>query len=340
MSQVLYRKYRPQSFEDVLGQDHIVKTLSSQIKLKKVAHAYLFIGSRGTGKTSIARIFAKELGVSSDDLYEIDSASNNSVENIREITSGVSTLPFNSPYKIYILDEVHMLSKSASNALLKTLEEPPSHVIFILATTEAHKVFDTISSRTETYVFKKPTVEILKQAVLNVCKKEGFEVDSQTAEMLSILGDGSFRDTLGNVQKVISISKDKKISYDEAVLVTGAPKIEIINDFVKNLSLGDLKNSLKALEKAKSSSVDPLVFCRVVVDKFRSILLLRFGQEDFIKENLSSTDMDFIKSIEGDKKVKVNSKTIDRLLLAYTQIPRSFAEFLPMELAVVDLLGE
>jgi DNA polymerase-3 subunit gamma/tau len=274
------------------------------------------------------------------DVLEIDGASNNGVDSVREIRENAKFLPSSGTRKIYIIDEVHQITSDAFNALLKTLEEPPSHVIFILATTEAHKVFDTISSRTETYVFKKPTVEILKQAVLNVCKKEGFEVDQQTAEMLAILGDGSFRDTLGNVQKVISISKDKKISYDEAVLVTGAPKIEVVNDFVKNLALGDLKNSLKALEKAKSSGVDPLVFCRVEVDKFRSILLLRFGQEDFIKENLSASDLDFIKSIEGDKKVKVNSKTIDRLLLAYTQIPRSFAEFLPMELAVVDMLGE
>lgn len=340
MSQVLYRKYRPQSFEDVLGQDSIVKTLSSQIKLKTISHAYLFIGSRGTGKTSIARIFARELGVGPDDIYEIDSASNNSVENIREIIDSTSTLPFSSPYKVYILDEVHMLSKSASNALLKTLEEPPSHVIFILATTEAHKVFDTIASRTEVYTFKKPTVDILKKAVLNVCKKEGFEIDSQTAEMLSLLGDGSFRDTLGNVQKLMSVSKDKKLSYDEAILITGAPKIEIVNDFVKFFLYEDVEKTLSVIASAKNSGTEALIFCRLVIDKIRMLMLMRFGQESFIKNIVSENDLDFLTSLKEDKNIKVDSKKLDRLLCAYLDISKSFIPFLPLELAVVEMIGD
>ena len=143
----LYRKYRPKTFGEVLGQDHIVKVLESSVETNKVSHAYLFVGSRGTGKTSVARIFAKEIGVSENDLYEIDAASNRGIEDIRALRDGARVLPFDSKYKVYIIDEVHMLSKDAWGALLKTLEEPPKHVIFILATTEVHKVPSTIVSR-------------------------------------------------------------------------------------------------------------------------------------------------------------------------------------------------
>ena len=143
----LYRKYRPQSFDQVLGQDHIVKVLQTSLQKNEISHAYLFAGSRGTGKTSIARIFAKELGTSPNDLYEIDAASYRGINEMKELLAGISTLPFDSEYKIYILDEAHQLTRDAFNVLLKTLEEPPKHVIFILATTELHKVIPTIVSR-------------------------------------------------------------------------------------------------------------------------------------------------------------------------------------------------
>ena len=156
----LYRKYRPQTFKEVLGQDHIVKVLQSSIELDKIAHAYIFSGSRGTGKTSVARIFAKELGTSANDITEIDAASNTGVDDIRALNESVNTIPFESKYKIYILDEAHMLSKSAWNALLKTLEEPPKHVIFILATTEFEKIPETVVSRCQTFSFRKPAQKV------------------------------------------------------------------------------------------------------------------------------------------------------------------------------------
>src|SRR5574343_652540 len=171
----LYRKYRPQSFKEVLGQDHIVKVLESSIESNKVSHAYLFVGSRGTGKTSVARIFARDIGVSENDMYEIDAASNRGIEDIRELRDGVRVLPFDSKYKVYIIDEVHMLSKDAWGALLKTLEEPPKHVIFILATTELHKVPDTIISRCQVFTFKKATNVICRKMLSEVASKEGYE---------------------------------------------------------------------------------------------------------------------------------------------------------------------
>ena len=220
----LYRKYRPQKFSEVFGQENIVKVLESSIKLGNIAHAYIFSGSRGTGKTSIARIFAKEIGTSTNDIVEIDAASNTGVDDIRAINESVSTLPFESKYKVYILDEAHMLSKQAWNALLKTIEEPPKHVIFILATTEFNKIPETIISRCQTFAFKKPTQKVLKEVITAIAKKEKFTIDSVSCELIALLGDGSFRDAQSILQKVISASKDNEVTLEEVELVTGSPK--------------------------------------------------------------------------------------------------------------------
>ena len=170
--QSLYRKHRPTSFTEVRGQDHVTSVLAEQMKTGKIPHAFLFAGGRGLGKTSIARIFAKELGTTSKDLYEIDAASNNSVEDIRSLTENVHTLPFESTYKVYILDEVHMLSKSAWNAFLKTLEEPPAHTLFMLATTELAKVPETVRSRCQVFELKRPTRRILEEHIAFIATAE------------------------------------------------------------------------------------------------------------------------------------------------------------------------
>ncbi len=202
--EVLYRKYRPQGFADVIGQDSVVKALSGAIKNKTIAHAYLFAGSRGIGKTSIARIFAREIGTTPNDIYEIDAASNRGIDDIRALRDAVGTLPFESEFKVYIIDEVHMLTKEAFNALLKTLEEPPKHVVFILATTEVYKLPETIVSRCQVFEFKRPTVDILKDTVMAIAEKEGFTIEPGGAELVALVGDGSFRDTHGVLERVIA----------------------------------------------------------------------------------------------------------------------------------------
>jgi DNA polymerase III subunit gamma/tau len=340
MSEVLYRKYRPAKFADVVGQDAVVKTLEAQVKNGTMSHAYLFSGTRGTGKTSIARILARELGTTENDLYEIDAASKTSVDDIRELNESVSTLPFNSKYKVYILDEVHMLSKSASNAFLKTLEEPPEHVVFILATTETHKIPETILSRCEVHMFKKPNQEVLKKHVLDVAKKEGFKIPEPSAELIALVGDGSFRDTLGTLQKVLSSSSDKAISEEEVVTVTGAPKSEMIREIISGIAEKNLEKSLSAVRQAVSSNMDMSVLLKLLLQKMRAVLLLRFGSVDMVKGDLSAEDFEFISKIAKDESVNIGSVTIVKLLDAYTSTSRSYISSLPLELALIDIIKD
>lgn len=346
----LYRKYRPKSFGEVIGQDHIVKTLEGALKLGNIFHAYLFAGSRGTGKTTLARIVAQEIGASSDDIYEIDAASNNGVDEMRALNEAVSTLPFNSPYKVYIFDEVHMFSKSAFNALLKTLEEPPKHVVFILATTELHKIPETVISRCQVFSLKKPTREILKQCATAIAKKEGFALEGGVADLIALLGDGSFRDTQGILQKIISASKDKKISLAEVEMVTGAPKGSLVNNFLTALSERKLAPALEALHKALAMNVDAKVFLELALQKLRFVLLLRYAKEMEVEiaSETSPEDFEFIKRLAttvpapgagaGTNSAGISSSLLSELLSAHDAVSRAYIPALPIELALIRLL--
>ena len=339
MEQVLYRKYRPSKFSDVVGQDHVVKVLEAEAKSGEISHAYLFAGTRGTGKTSVARIFANEIGTSKNDIYEIDAASNTSVEDIRALNESVFTLPFESKYKVYILDEVHMLSKSASNALLKTLEEPPSHVVFILATTETRKIPETVLSRCEVYTFKKPSVEVLKKVVTSVAKKEGYTLDDASAELIALLGDGSFRDTLGIVQKILSYSKNKKISEDEVRLVTGAPGVELVHDILSAIADKNLSTGLNSVKKAVSQNIDMSVFLKLILHATRTVLLVRFGAQNVVKDDLPEKEFKFISELAKNKE-SFSSQTLVELLTAYEKTTGAYISSLPLELALVNIIGE
>lgn len=337
MSEALYRKYRPGKFSEVVGQDHIVKVLEAEAKSGEISHAYLFSGTRGLGKTSIARIFADAIGTSKNDIYEIDAASNTSVDDIRNLNDSVFTLPFESKYKVYILDEVHMLSKSAANALLKTLEEPPAHVVFILATTETHKIPETVMSRCETYTFKKPSQEVLKKLVLNVAKKEGYVLDDASAELVAILGDGSFRDTLGVVQKVLAYSKDKKISEEEVRLVTGAPAIDLVHDVVSGIADKDLALALGSVKKAVGQNIDMSVFLKLILHTARAIMLARFNVGNIVKDDLSEKEFEFVSKVaKGDG--AFSSNVLVELLSAYEKTGGSYIPSLPLELALVNII--
>jgi DNA polymerase III subunit gamma/tau len=333
----LYRTYRPQGWSEVKGQEHIVRVLEASIQNKKIAHAYLFSGGRGTGKTSVARIFARDIGVTTNDIYEIDAASNTGVDDIRELREGAHVLPLESPYKVYIVDEAHMLSRNAWNAFLKTLEEPPPHVIFILATTERDKVPETVQSRCEVYTFKKPTREILAQAITDVAKREGYTLDRPASELIALLAEGSFRDALGILQKVLAVSKDKKIDAEEVELVSGAPRAELVRDLLSALAKKDSPAALGAIEISVTENMDPRVLAKLLIHRMRVVLLLRLAPD--VAETLASefgeADVELARKLS--KEPGVNSNTMRALLDAYEKTAYAAVPHLPLELAVVDI---
>ncbi len=345
----LYRKYRPKNFKEVVGQDHIVNILESSIESNKVSHAYLFVGSRGTGKTSVARIFANGIGVSPNDLYEIDAASNRGIDDIKELRDGVRVLPFDSKYKVYIIDEVHMLSKDAWGALLKTLEEPPAHVIFILATTEFQKVPDTIISRCQVFTFRKASESVTKKMLVNVSKKEGYELETGAAELLSILADGSFRDALGELQKVLNFfAKDPKskkvvaISREDVEKITGAPKSSLVNDFLSAITYKDLEKGVATVREASASSLDMKLYFKLIIEKFRIAILLRYAPKlkSSIADELGETDLEFLETlVKEDKEGLLRSTALSVLLEEYQNIDNAFISELPLELALVKIIG-
>lgn len=339
--QVLYRKYRPETFDEVFGQEHIVKVLKGSLELGNIGHAYLFSGPRGTGKTTMARIMAKELGCSETDIIEIDAASNRGIDDIRQLREGVHSLPFSSPYKIYIIDEVHMLTKEAFNALLKTLEEPPAHVIFVLATTEFHKILPTVVSRCVSFVFKSPTRSTLKDMVRGIVEKEGYTIDEPSLELIAMLGNGSFRDTQGVLQKLISYSKDTAISKDEVELVTGAPSSQLINDLLSSIKDENIEAALEKVSQAQENNIDPFIFLQMLTESVRKVMMFRFStkQKEVYQKDMGEEDVSFYSSLSAEART-INSKFLETLLDAHGHMRVNFSPYLALEIALMKHLEE
>ncbi len=335
--QSLYRAYRPQKFSEVAGQEQVTRPLSEAVKSKNIGHAYLFAGSRGLGKTSVARIFAKEIGCEGSDLYEIDAASSNSVEDIRELTENVYTLPFSSPYKVYILDEAHMLSKSAWNAFLKTLEEPPPHGVFILATTELERVPETVQSRCQVFEFKKPTRKALAGVVVSVAKQEGVAIASDAAELIALLAEASYRDALSVLQKVLIANPGKSLSLEGVELATGAPKRALVHALLSALAKGERAGALMAIEKASKSGADMRLFIELTIEAVRSTLLLRYAPD--LKQDLQTEiGEDELKALEVFAKLDgVTHKTLLALINALDRARYAPLPVVPLELVVLEL---
>ncbi len=352
--QSLYRTHRPSTFADVVGQEQVTKPLEEAAKSGNIGHAYLFSGSRGLGKTSVARIFAAAIGCTDNDLYEIDAASNNSVEDIRTLADGVYTLPFASPYKVYLLDEVHMLSKGAWNAFLKTLEEPPSHAVFILATTELEKVPETVQSRCQVFEFKKPTRAVLAKMITVVAKKEGYTLASDAAELIAMLAEGSYRDALSILQKVLMSEEElpglevmkgtrrenNTISRVWVEQWTGAPRREQVHALINALAIGERGKALEAIEDAASSGADMKLFLELVIEALRATLLLRYAPE--LRASLES-ELGADESAALEKFASGNGimhATMLAFLAAVDRIRYAPIPALPLELAVLELFPD
>ncbi len=337
VTSALYRKYRPQNFSEVRDQGHIVTVLEGSIKKGKIPHAILFSGTRGTGKTTLARIFAKAIGTTDLDLYEIDAASNRGIDDIRELKESVHTMPYESEHKVYIIDEVHMLTKEAFNALLKTLEEPPLHVVFILATTEEDKLLDTILSRCQVFRMHSPSRAVLAKTVTDVAKQEGFKLNPDAADLIAIAADGSFRDALGVTQKVIMASGDTIGSADEVAGIIGSPKASIIDKLITALHEKNRVGALEAVQMSVESGVDMKLFLRVLLEHVRAVMLLR---------NLPNKKTEILNSFGVDMQNKLtqyasgtsplNSHLLLRLLHSVDLVARSPIPQAPLEIAIIQ----
>ena len=309
----LYRKYRPQTFSDVVGQEHLVTLLESSIKQKKISHAYLFCGGRGTGKTTVARIFAHDIGCNPEDIIEIDAASNRGIDEIRELRDAVRTAPFSSQYKVYIVDEAHMLTKEAANALLKTLEEPPSHVIFILATTDQEKLPATIVSRCQKVEFKSPDMETLSKRIKNIAEREGNKsFDIETAKIIASQANGSFRDALGRLESFLIVGKTD-LSPTNAKEVFGTPDSELIVSLIKSICEKDSHKIATMAGELEKNNRFALTQYDYLLNSIRCALLIRVGAMELVSKSQSS-HQDELGKLAKDYPLVIGSKLILQLL--------------------------
>ena len=309
----LYRKFRPGEFEDVKGQDAIVTTLKNQIQTDRIGHAYLFCGTRGTGKTSVAKIFAKAVNCqhpvegspcgecamcrsiaagTSMNVIEIDAASNNGVDNIREIREEVAYRPTEGRFKVYIIDEVHMLSIGAFNALLKTLEEPPEYVIFILATTEAHKIPVTILSRCQRYDFKRISIETISDRLRELIDKEGLDVEDKAVRYIARMADGSMRDALSLLDQCTAFYIGKRLTYDNVLEVLGAVDADVFSRLLRELLERDVKKVIETVDELVMQGRELSQMAADFTWYLRNLLLVQSSEEmedvlDVSTENLA-----------------------------------------------------
>jgi DNA polymerase-3 subunit gamma/tau len=367
MSTSIYRTYRPQTFSDIIGQQHIVQTLSNAILHNRIGHAYLFTGPRGTGKTTMARILAKAINClenqadkkekadpcnkcivcnninegKSLDIFEIDAASNTGVDNIRELRENVKFPPSQAKFKVYIIDEVHMLSTGAFNALLKTLEEPPAHVIFILATTEIHKVPQTIISRCQRFDFSRLSLEFIIQKLSLVAKSEKIKIEKEALEMIAIASEGGMRDAESLLSQVISL-EDKNITPKEVQEILGTTERIYLEKFAETILKKELEAALLLIDTLSKDGFDLEIFHKMFLNYLRQLLLITVSTElvkTFSFELTGEQQKDLLKQAEGH-----TPQEIVFILDCYSEIigkiKSSFIPQLPLEIATVKAIKE
>lgn len=354
----LYRKWRPDTFDEVKGQDHIVTTLRNQIKNDRLGHAFLFCGTRGTGKTSIAKIFAKACNCehpvdgspcnecascraiadgSSLNVIEIDAASNNGVDNIRQIREEVAYPPTEGKYKVYIIDEVHMLSPGAFNALLKTLEEPPSYVIFILATTESHKIPITISSRCQKYDFRRIPVDVIADRLADLMDREGLEADRKAIDYVAKSGDGSMRDALSILDQCVAFNLGQKLTYDKVLETIGAVDIDTFARLLECVLREDVEGAIDVVDEIVWQGRELGRFVSEFTWFLRNILVVKLSQTEGDRLDMTKENLERIRGIA----VGMDESTVIRYINVFSDasasIKYSTQKRIVLEMAVIKL---
>ena len=352
----LYRRHRPGSFDEVVGQQHVVRTLRNAVEQGKVHHAYLFVGSRGTGKTSMAKILARSLNCerggptttpcgdcescltvaagTSVDVIEMDAASNRSVDDVRDLRERVAYAPLGGHWKVYILDEAHMLTKEAWNAFLKTLEEPPPNTVFVLATTEAHKVMATIADRCQRFDFQRPSLEQISEVLTRVAAAEGIEVEEGALAMIARSASGSFRDALGTLDQLVAFGGEK-VSLDAVLEVLGAADAELLFEAVDAVLAEDPRGALLSVEKMAGSGRDPAQFARDLLAHLRHLLVTQtVGEvpETFV---VTASDEDRLAAQAAAIGAATLVRTIDELAAALTAVREGDDARMAVEIALL-----
>ncbi len=336
----LYRKYRPQTFDQVKGQKSVVQYLQSLVVSQKIPHALIFTGGRGTGKTTLARIFAKEIGVHSHDIYEIDAASYNGVDEIRQLREDSLTLPLSSQYKIYILDEVHMLSKSAWNAFLKILEEPPAHVLFFMATTELHKIIPTVLSRCQVIQLDRPTKEILVDQIIDIADQEGKKLSHDLAMVIANRAQGSFRDALVLLEQILEQSSGTTILESDIEKIGLRSFDHMVFDF---LELLDQKNQEKLFtlvqSVAQSYEKGMSDFLEKLIHTVRLVLFMQHAPVLWEKEKNQFSNDEIVLMQKYQLSFIGSPDFLRKLIGVYQETGQSTFPEIPLELAIIEILS-
>ena len=354
----LYRKWRPDTFEEVKGQDHVVTTLKNQIINNRIGHAFLFCGTRGTGKTSIAKLFAKAVNCehpingspcnectacraiadgSSMNVIEIDAASNNGVDNIRQIREEVQYSPSEGKYKVYIIDEVHMLTQGAFNALLKTLEEPPAYVIFILATTESHKIPITISSRCQKYEFRRISVETISDRLMELLGREQIEAEKKAVDYIAKAADGSMRDALSILDQCIAFNIGKELTYENVLDTIGAVDIDVFARLLDCVIKLDVVGAIDLVDEVVWQGRELSRFVSEFTWFLRNVLLVKVSPEADQKLDMSAENLERLRQLAAQIDTDALIRYINIFSDTSANIKYAVQKRIVLELAVIKL---